>query len=168
MKCEVILAGVGGQGVLSVGTIISQAAVADGLHVRQSEVHGMAHGAAEAGMKYSLAVVGDSTFLHSGITCLVDAVQTNTPMTVIILDNFVVAMTGCQKTIVPSENIPLLIRGLGVEPEHIIELEAKPNLVDENAAMLKKEMEYRGVSVVIFKRECLESFRKRSKAKNEA
>ena len=42
MKCEVILAGVGGQGVLSVGTIISQAAVAENLHVRQSEVHGMA------------------------------------------------------------------------------------------------------------------------------
>jgi len=124
---------------------------------------GMAHGAAEAGMKYSLAVVGDSTFLHSGITCLVDAVQTNTPMTVIILDNFVVAMTGCQKTIVPSENIPNLLRGLGVEPEHVVVLEAKPNLVDENAAKLKKEMEYRGVSVVIFQRECLEAFRKRNK-----
>ena len=42
MKCDVILAGVGGQGVLSVGTIISEAAVAEGFHVRQSEVHGMA------------------------------------------------------------------------------------------------------------------------------
>ena len=42
MKCDVILAGVGGQGVLSVATIIAQAAVNDGLNVRQSEVHGMA------------------------------------------------------------------------------------------------------------------------------
>jgi indolepyruvate ferredoxin oxidoreductase beta subunit len=42
MKCDVILAGVGGQGVLSVATIIAQAAVSDGLNVRQSEVHGMA------------------------------------------------------------------------------------------------------------------------------
>jgi len=124
---------------------------------------GMAHGAAEAGIKYSLAVVGDSTFLHSGITCLVDAVQTNDPMTVIILDNYVVAMTGCQKTIVPSDKIPNLVRGLGVEPDHVVVLEAKPNLVDENAARLKKEMEYRGVSVVIFQRECLEAFRKRNK-----
>ena len=42
MKFEVILAGVGGQGVLSVGAIISGAAVKEGLNVRQSEVHGMA------------------------------------------------------------------------------------------------------------------------------
>jgi indolepyruvate ferredoxin oxidoreductase beta subunit len=42
LKCDVILAGVGGQGVLSVATIIAQAAVEKGLEVRQSEVHGMA------------------------------------------------------------------------------------------------------------------------------
>ena len=42
MKCDVILAGVGGQGVLSVAAIIAQAAVDEGLQVRQSEVHGMA------------------------------------------------------------------------------------------------------------------------------
>ena len=42
MKCDVILSGVGGQGVLSVAAIISQAAVDEGLQVRQSEVHGMA------------------------------------------------------------------------------------------------------------------------------
>ena len=42
MKCDVILAGVGGQGVLSVAAIIAQAAVEEGLQVRQSEVHGMA------------------------------------------------------------------------------------------------------------------------------
>ena len=42
MKCDVILAGVGGQGVLSVAAIIAQAAVEEGLNVRQSEVHGMA------------------------------------------------------------------------------------------------------------------------------
>ena len=42
MKCDVILAGVGGQGVLAVATIIAQAAVDEGFAVRQSEVHGMA------------------------------------------------------------------------------------------------------------------------------
>ena len=42
MKCDVILAGVGGQGVLSVAAVISLAAVEKGLEVRQSEVHGMA------------------------------------------------------------------------------------------------------------------------------
>ena len=42
MKCDVVLAGVGGQGVLSVAAIIAQAALKEGLEVRQSEVHGMA------------------------------------------------------------------------------------------------------------------------------
>lgn len=42
MKCDIILAGVGGQGVLSVSTIIASSAMKEGLHVKQSEVHGMA------------------------------------------------------------------------------------------------------------------------------
>jgi indolepyruvate ferredoxin oxidoreductase beta subunit len=42
MKKDIILAGVGGQGVLSIAVIIAQAAVGEGLLVRQSEVHGMA------------------------------------------------------------------------------------------------------------------------------
>lgn len=41
MTCDIILAGVGGQGVLSVAAVIAQAAENAGLHVRQSEVHGM-------------------------------------------------------------------------------------------------------------------------------
>jgi indolepyruvate ferredoxin oxidoreductase alpha subunit len=128
----------------------------------------MARGAADAGLKYSVGVIGDSTFLHSGITCLVDAIQSNTPMTLVILDNSIVAMTGCQETIVPSAKLKDLILGLGVKPEHLIELEAKGWLLEENAAKLKKEFEYRGLSVVIFRRECLEAFRKRNrKQRNE-
>jgi indolepyruvate ferredoxin oxidoreductase beta subunit len=42
MKTDIILAGVGGQGVLSIAAIIAQGAVKEGLAVRQSEVHGMA------------------------------------------------------------------------------------------------------------------------------
>jgi indolepyruvate ferredoxin oxidoreductase alpha subunit len=124
---------------------------------------GMAKGAADAGVKYAAAVIGDSTFLHSGITGLIDAAAANTPMTVIILDNSIVAMTGCQETMIPSSRLPALILGAGVEPEHLLELEAKKQLVEENAARLKKELEYRGLSVVIFRRECLEAFRKRRK-----
>jgi indolepyruvate ferredoxin oxidoreductase beta subunit len=55
MKCDVIIAGVGGQGVLSVAAIISQAAVEENLFVRQSEVHGMAQrgGAVQAHLRIS-------------------------------------------------------------------------------------------------------------------
>ena len=125
---------------------------------------GMAKGASDAGLKHSLAVIGDSTFIHSGITPLIDAAAADTPMTVIILDNSTVAMTGCQPTIVPSGNLVNLILGCGVKREHLLELEAKKQLLEENTAKLKAEIEHRGLSVVIFKRECLEAFRKNKKS----
>ena len=124
---------------------------------------GMAKGAADVGLKYAIAVIGDSTFLHGGITALIDAVDANATMTLIILDNSSVAMTGCQPTIMPSDKLKGLIIGCGVKPERILELEAKPNLVDENAVKLEAEIRQKGVSVVIFKRECLEAFRKNKK-----
>jgi indolepyruvate ferredoxin oxidoreductase alpha subunit len=123
----------------------------------------MARGAADAGLKYAVGIIGDSTFLHSGMTCLVDAVQSDTPMTLVILDNSIVAMTGCQETIVPSAKLKDLVLGLGVKPDHLIELEAKGQFLEENVAKLKKEFEYRGLSVVIFRRECLEAFRRRNR-----
>jgi indolepyruvate ferredoxin oxidoreductase alpha subunit len=124
---------------------------------------GMAKGAAEAGITHAVAVIGDSTFLHSGITGLIDAAAADIPITVIILDNSIVAMTGCQQTMIPSGALPPLILGLGVKPEHFLELEAKKQFLGENAARLRKEIEYRGLSVAIFRRECLEALRKRKK-----
>jgi indolepyruvate ferredoxin oxidoreductase alpha subunit len=125
---------------------------------------GMAKGAADAGLKYSIAVIGDSTFIHSGITGLIDAAAADIPMTLIILDNSIVAMTGCQPTMIPSENLRGIILGCGVKPERLLELEANKQNVEKNAALLKTEIEYRGLSVLIFRRECLEAARKRQKA----
>ena len=127
----------------------------------------MARGAAEAGMKYAITVIGDSTFMHSGITCLVDAIQAKAAMTVLILDNSAVAMTGCQDTIIPSEQLPDFIKGLGVDKEHIRVLEAHSKNFDENLECLKNEMEYRGLSVIIFRRVCVEAFRKQRRAERE-
>ena len=124
---------------------------------------GMAKGASDAGLKHAIAVIGDSTFIHSGITPLIDAVDADSTMTLIILDNSTVAMTGCQPTILPSERLKNLIAGCGVNQERILELEARANLVDENAVRLKNEIERKGVSVVIFKRVCLEALRKNKK-----
>jgi indolepyruvate ferredoxin oxidoreductase alpha subunit len=124
---------------------------------------GMAKGASDAGLKHSVAVIGDSTFLHSGITSLIDAVACDTPMTLVILDNSCVAMTGCQPAIVPSDKLAALILGCGVKPERLLQLEAKSQLIEENAAKLKAEIEHRGLSVVIFRRECLEAHRKKKK-----
>ena len=41
MKTDIILSGVGGQGILSIATVIGKAALAEGLHLKQAEVHGM-------------------------------------------------------------------------------------------------------------------------------
>jgi indolepyruvate ferredoxin oxidoreductase alpha subunit len=124
---------------------------------------GMAKGAADSGIKHALAVIGDSTFLHSGITGLIDAVAADTPMTLAILDNSIVAMTGCQETILPSSRLREIILGIGVNPAHFLELETKKPLIEANATRLRAELEYPGLSVVIFRRECLEAFRKRQK-----
>jgi indolepyruvate ferredoxin oxidoreductase beta subunit len=59
LKCDLILAGVGGQGVLSIAAIIAQAALTENLQVRQSEVHGMAQrgGAVLAHLRISDTVI---------------------------------------------------------------------------------------------------------------
>ena len=126
---------------------------------------GMARGAAEAGAKYAVAVIGDSTFLHSGITPLIDAAVRNTAMTLVILDNSAVAMTGGQPTILPSSGLESLIKGLGVDPAHVITLEAHRRKEEENLAVFKRELEYRGLSVIIAVRECLETARAKKKTK---
>lgn len=120
---------------------------------------GMARGAAEAGIPYAFGVIGDSTFLHSGLTGVVDAVATKTPMTIIILDNAIVAMTGCQQTMLPSSQLEKVVLGLGVEPEHVRVLDTLPSKVEENAQIIIEEAEYRGVSVIILVRDCLEAIR---------
>ena len=56
----------------------------------------MAKGAADAGIHPSVAIIGDSTFTHSGMTGLLEAVIENTPITVIISDNSVLLEIPCQ------------------------------------------------------------------------
>lgn len=129
---------------------------------------GMARGAALAGIKNAIGVIGDSTFLHSGMTNLVDAISSKSPITAIILDNSIVAMTGCQQTILPSSKLESLLLGLGVEKEHLRVLATNPNAHEENARIIEEECNYRGVSVIVMVRECLEAFRLRTKAEKLA
>ena len=115
---------------------------------------GMAKGAAEAGSWPVVAVIGDSTFLHSGITPLLDAAAANTDMTVLILDNKTVGMTGAQDTIVPSSRLDEIVRGVGVHPEHFHVVDAHPRRVKGNADLLRREIEYHGLSVIVARRAC--------------
>jgi indolepyruvate ferredoxin oxidoreductase alpha subunit len=128
---------------------------------------GMAKGASDAGCHPVVAVIGDSTFLHSGVTPLMDAVASDTPMTLLILDNKTVAMTGGQPTIRSSSDLEALVRGLGVPPDHLHVLEAHPRRMAENTAVLRREVNHRGLSVIIGVRECIETA-KRSKQERTA
>ncbi len=78
----------------------------------------MAIGAADAGLFPSVAVIGDSTFTHSGMTGLLDAVVKNSPVTVIISDNSTTGMTGGQKS-QATGRLEQICEGIGVIHEHI-------------------------------------------------
>jgi indolepyruvate ferredoxin oxidoreductase alpha subunit len=121
----------------------------------------MAKGGAEAGVYPSVAVIGDSTFAHSGITPLLDAAAVNTNMTVMIFDNDVVAMTGGQPTYASGEKLIRIIEGLGVGKDHIRTIIPLPKNLDTNVQVIKEEIDYKGLSVVIAARECVQQARKK-------
>jgi indolepyruvate ferredoxin oxidoreductase alpha subunit len=123
----------------------------------------MASGAAHAGIRPVACVIGDSTFTHSGMTPLLDAVTENTPITVFILDNGTVAMTGGQPTFGTGEGLLRIIRGFGVTAEHLVPIVPVPKNHEENVKKIKKELEYEGLSVIVAQRECLEEIKRRKK-----
>lgn len=128
----------------------------------------MAVGAAEAGYENVVGFIGDSTFLHSGITPLVDAVSRDVPVTIVILDNSIVAMTGGQKTMLPSERIEQIVKGVGVDPAHVVAIDASPSKAEANVQAFRREIAHRGVSVVIARRECLEAIKAKKKKASQA
>ena len=118
---------------------------------------GMAKGAADAGLLPALAVIGDSTFLHSGITPLMDAVSHHSPITVLILDNGTVGMTGQQPTLLPGSSLEPIIAGVGIDRDHLHVIEITRQRVAELTALLRTEMAYQGPSVIVAVRECVEA-----------
>jgi indolepyruvate ferredoxin oxidoreductase, alpha subunit len=124
---------------------------------------GMARGASEAGLKPAVALIGDSTFLHSGVTPLMDAAAANTDMTLIILDNETTAMTGGQPTILASSRLKPLVLGVGVDPDHCHVITAHHRHAAENEATIRRELEHPGLSVIIAVRECIETLKARKK-----
>jgi indolepyruvate ferredoxin oxidoreductase alpha subunit len=114
----------------------------------------MAKGAADAGVHPAIAIIGDSTFTHSGMTGLLDCINDKTPMTLIISDNSAVAMTGGQDSAALAKLKDICL-GLGVAPEHLKIIEPLRKNHEENVAVIQKELDYKGVSVVIAQRACV-------------
>jgi len=113
-------------------------------------------GAAEAGLKNVVAVIGDSTFTHSGLTGLAEAANHNTNLTLFILDNCGTAMTGGQPTLTPDQTLEKMVTGLGVSPQHLKVITPLRRYRKENAELIQKEIEYPGLSVIIARRACVE------------
>lgn len=122
----------------------------------------MAKGAADAGIHPALCVIGDSTFTHSGMTGLLDAVNDRSPMTVIISDNGTTAMTGGQDS-AGTGRFFNICKGIGVEEAHIRTIVPLKKNLRENCSILKEELDYQGVSVVIAQRECVQTAKKNKK-----
>ena len=107
-----------------------------------------------------IAFIGDSTFFHSGITGLINAVHNNHRFTLVILDNETTAMTGHQPH--PGVDMALLgqpntrisieevVRGIGVKHISVV----TPRKIKETSAAVKKALEFDGVSVIISKEIC--------------
>jgi len=120
----------------------------------------MAKGAADAGLVPSLAVIGDSTFTHSGITGLLDAVNDKSNLVVVISDNESVSMTGGQDSSALGK-IESICEGVGVNPDHIRVLVPMKKYHDMMVQAFEEELGYEGVSVLIFRRECIQAAARR-------
>lgn len=125
-----------------------------------STLHGMEKAKGREYIKNWVAVIGDSTFMHTGINSLMNMVYNQAAGTVVILDNSTTGMTGHQdhaatgKTlkgqVVPAINIYGLCKSLGIE--HVCEVDAFDQA--ELERIIKEEVVRDAVSVIITKAPC--------------
>ena len=124
----------------------------------------MAKGAADAGQHPAVAIIGDSTFTHSGMTGLLDAINENTPMTVIISDNLTTGMTGGQDS-QGTGKLEEICLGLGTDPAHLKTIDSLPKNFEDMKRLFTEEFAYKGLSVIISRRECIQTARRHAKKK---
>jgi indolepyruvate ferredoxin oxidoreductase alpha subunit len=122
----------------------------------------MALGSAYSGTYPAVAVIGDSTFTHSGMTGLLDAVNGKADVTVCISDNLTTGMTGGQDS-AGTGRLEAICEGLGVEPEHIRTIVPLPKNYPDMEKVIREEIEYHGVSVIISRRECIQTLKRHAK-----
>lgn len=122
----------------------------------------MAKGAADAGLWPAVSVIGDSTFTHSGMTGLLDAVNDGSDITVVISDNLTTAMTGGQDSS-GTGKFEAICMALGVSPDHVRVVVPAPKNMDEITETIREEIEYRGVSVIIPRRECMQTLARKKR-----
>lgn len=122
----------------------------------------MAKGASDAGLFPAVSVIGDSTFTHSGITGLLDAANSNSNIVVVISDNLTTGMTGGQDS-AGTNKLEAICIAIGVDPKHVRVVVPLAKNMDEIKAVIKEELEYKGLSVIIPRRECIQTFKRNAK-----
>ena len=123
--------------------------------------HGMSKALKEKGKGKVVGVIGDSTFLHSGITPLLNMAYNQSDALIIILDNSTTAMTGMQEhpgtgyTLMGKEakkvNLTVLVSALGIENIRVI----NPYNIKETQIAIKEELAKSGPSVIISQSPCI-------------
>jgi len=128
-----------------------------------------AAGISKQGVRRVAAVIGDSTFIHSGIPALINAVYNKANILVLILDNSAIAMTGHQPTPLTGvtakgeeggkTSLEGLCKACGVNSIEVVD----PFEVEKTEAILKEKLDAEGVNVVISRRPCVFLIKRRSK-----
>ena len=129
---------------------------------------GLAQGYVHAGISTPvIATIGDSTFFHGGIPGLINAIQHNTPLTLVIMDNGWTSMTGMQVNAGTDEafqtpgsrrvDLVKVVEGLGPNSLTVVD----PYDVDAVAEAVGASLTATGVHVVIAQRECAIQARRR-------
>ena len=125
-----------------------------------SSLHGMGKAKGEDYLRDWVSVIGDSTFMHTGVNSLMNMVYNQSTGTVIILDNRITAMTGHQDNpatgrtlmgeVVPAIDFEKFCQGLGIEHVYTV------NALDQQALMetVKREVKADHLSVIVAKAPC--------------
>ena len=126
-----------------------------------SGIHGFNKAGGEISEGKTVAVIGDSTFMHSGVTGLINVAYNATNSTVIILDNSITGMTGHQQNPTtgfnlkgdPAAKIDLetLCRAVGINRVRVVD----PYKLDECEKAVKEELAANEPSVIISRRPCV-------------
>lgn len=125
-----------------------------------SALHGFNKARGEEAEKSTVAVIGDSTFMHSGMTGLVNIAYNATNSTVIILDNSITGMTGHQQNPTTGKNLKgdpaaavnleELCKAIGIKRVRVVD----PYNLAETEAAIKEELAAPEASVIISRRPC--------------
>ena len=127
----------------------------------------LAKGAADAGYYPAIGVIGDSTFAHSGITGLLDVANCRSNVVIIISDNEATGMTGGQEA-AGTGKIEQICTAVGIEPEHVRVVVPLTKNMDAIRLMIDEEIAYQGPSVIISRRECMQTAKRHAAARRAA